>query len=114
MPSPTPNPVQPLDFRFECPRCGHGIVNSEARRCVECGQKLAGADDDRPNPLLMALGFLLPPVGLMVFAALRSRAPRKAMSAAQGAIWSPLLYLLIVPYLAGIGFFTPLIHVLTR
>jgi hypothetical protein len=69
---------------------------------------------DGRSPLLTVLGFLLPPLGVGIFLLLRGRLPRKAASAAQGAIWSPLLYFLIVPYLAGSGFFTPLILALTR
>jgi len=105
--------VSPIQFQFECPRCGHGVASAEAKRCAACGQRLGDAEDGR-SALLTALGFLLPPVGLGLFLLLRSKLPRKAACAAQGAIWSPLLYLLIVPYLASVGVFTPLVQALTR
>jgi ribosomal protein L37E len=109
-----PVAVKPIDFRFECPRCGQGIINPQTKRCVACGQYFADEDDDRRSPWLMALGFFLPPLGLAIFLLLRERLPKKALSAAQGAIWSPLLYLLVVPYLANTGLFTPLIQAFTR
>jgi len=114
MPTTASEPIRPIEFRFECPRCGHGVINPETKKCPACGQRFADPVQNQRSPLLMALGFFLPPVGLVLSAALRERAPQKAMSAAQGAIWSPVLYLLLVPYLAATGFFTPLIQALTK
>lgn len=71
-----------------CVKCGAGVHIND-RNCPWCGKRIK--EVNRPNAMFAFWGFLLPPIGLVLYFTHHYRMPRKADSAAKGALLSSIL-----------------------
>ena len=73
-----------------CVKCGAGVHIND-RECPWCGKRIK--EVNRPNTMFAFWGFLLPPIGWVLYFTHHYRMPRKANSAAKGALLSSILLL---------------------
>ena len=89
-----------------CVECGAGIHLND-RECPWCGKKIK--EVNRPSMKFAFWGFLLPPIGLVLYFTHHYRMPRKANSAAKGALLSVILLLSAVIVMLAFRLATSLI-----
>ena len=71
-----------------CVKCGVGVHWND-RKCPCCGAKIK--EVNVPSGKFAFWGFVCPPVGLVLYFTHHYRLPRKANSAAKGALLSAIL-----------------------
>ena len=81
-----------------CVKCGAGVHLYDSH-CPWCGASIK--EVNKPNFAFALWGFLLPPVGLILYFTHHYRVPRKANSAAKGAFLSVILLFAAIILLAG-------------
>ena len=103
-----------------CPSCGADV--GEYAFCTRCGNAVHGQTPaytqppvqyivkpvapDAPDKGWFILGFLLPPVGLLLYLLFHGSKPQRAGSAGRGALWCFLSFLIVALILAFLTFFT--------
>ena len=81
-----------------CVKCGAGLHLND-RKCPCCGER--NKEVNAPSTKFAFWGFVLPPVGLVLYFSYHYRLPRKANSAAKGALLSTILLLSAVVLILG-------------
>ncbi len=98
-----------------CSKCGQEI-HDEAVVCVHCGCSVRNEPGpkpgDRPNVWFLILGILFPMVGLILFLMYKKEYPKRAKSAAKGAIIGIIAYVLLSLILAAIALLFTFLSVL--
>ena len=89
-----------------CVKCGAGLYLND-RRCSCCGAK--NKEVNAPSGKFAFWGFVLPPVGLVLYFSYHYRLPRKANSAAKGALLSTILLFSAAVLLLGFKLITGLL-----
>ncbi len=90
-----------------CKYCGSQI-DDNAYVCPHCGVKQVDdsyhpAEDDAPSVGFGILGFLIPIVGLILYAVWRKDYPKKSRSAGIGAVVSFVLWVIFVVAMIVLG-----------
>ena len=88
-----------------CTKCGAGIHLNDSH-CPWCGSRIT--EVNKPNMAFAFWGFLLPPVGLILYFTHHYRVPRKANSAAKGAFLGIVLLFSALILIMGYNLITNL------
>ena len=91
--------VRGISARY-CVRCGSGL-RLDDRKCPLCGKKVK--ESDRSCTKFTIWGFIFAFVGLILYFSYFERVPRKANSAAKGAIMGIVFKTLIVVVVLLLG-----------
>lgn len=96
-----------------CNSCGKQLADN-AQTCPECGYVFptamaSVAAVDAPNTGLAVLGFLIPLVGLILWAVWNNTTPLKAKSAGKGALIG-----VIVHFAVGVIYFTVVMSMMSK